>query len=218
MAATGAIARAFFLKCIIESLCKFGVNMLIRLESALARMLLTKAECRAQDTLMCVFYGRRMRSGCLQALPIHTWDNTSDIGTKPLPSQRTRFLMGKLGYYNHDGRLGSQEALQKSALKADVRLVKMAVTIALAALGHGAEIQEPLEAQSVLESHESWTSCVCNVFWASLVMIRSFVEENLRNPESLNFSRGKDMFLPSKHRSSETYTELKAIVDAGGSL
>ena len=52
--------------------------------------------------------------------------------------------MGKLGHYNHDGRLGSQEALQKSALKADVRLVKMAVTIALAALGHGAEIQEPL--------------------------------------------------------------------------
>ena len=41
---------------------------------------------------------------------------------------------------------------------------------------------------------------------------------DLRNPESLNFSRGKDMFLPSKHRSSETYTELKAIVDAGGSL
>ena len=179
MAATGAIAEGLFLKCIIESLCEFGVNMLIRLDSSSARMLLTKAgvsRIRHLDVRLLWTQGL-MRSGCLQASPIHTRDNTSDIGTKPLPSQRTRFLMGKLGYYNHDGRLGSQEALQKSALKADVRLVKMAVTIALAALGHGAEIQEPLEAQPVLESHESWASCVCNVFWASLVMIISFVEE-----------------------------------------
>ena len=38
---------------------------------------------------------------------------------------------------------------------------------------------------------------------------------DLRSPEALKWSRDRDAFLPSKHTNSETYEEVKKVVDAG---
>ena len=39
---------------------------------------------------------------------------------------------------------------------------------------------------------------------------------DLRSPEALSYSRGKDAFLPNKHNRSSTYQAVKQVVDAGG--
>ena len=39
---------------------------------------------------------------------------------------------------------------------------------------------------------------------------------DLRNAEALQHARGKNPFLPSKHKHSETYAAVKEVVDAGG--
>ena len=90
MSATGAIAEALFLKNIMESLTQAQVSLTARLDSSSARSLLTKAgvsRVRHLDTRL-LWTQSLARTGSLKIAAIPTRENTADLGTKPLSSER----------------------------------------------------------------------------------------------------------------------------------
>ena len=140
--------------------------MTSRLDSSSARALLTKAgvsRVRQLDVRL-LWTQSLTRSGVVRIVAIPTKENTADLGTKPLGSERIRCLLGKMGFHNAEGRLKTSQSTVsriKSTTRVDSNMIHVVVMATLAALGHGTGVLNASMEPNVNESER--IDCIVSV-------------------------------------------------------
>ena len=112
---TGATAKSIFLKNLMQSLTSDTVEIAARLDSSSARSLLQKAgvsRVRHLDVRL-LWTQRLVHEKLISIKAVSTTENSSDLGTKALTSERIRQLLGYVGMFNVDGVTQPLKSIQK---------------------------------------------------------------------------------------------------------
>ena len=148
VASTGVIAEALYLKQILETLTPDKIEITARLDSSSARSIMSKSgvsRVRHLDVRL-LWVQQLVHEKKVLLRAIGTKENTADVGAKPLPSERIRYLLGLMGFFNADGLLNSVKVRQVQHVRNitqpnthHTRLLQMSTFLLALALSRGEE-------------------------------------------------------------------------------
>ena len=158
IASSSAIAEGLYLRNILKTLCPDEVQLVARLDSSSARAVMAKAgvsRLRHLDVRLLWVQGLVQRQE-VQLKPISTPDNPTDIGTKPLHSERIRYLLTLMGFRNPDGALSSSSVarvhrVRSSSTAQHSQLLRLSAFLLAIALSR---VVSPMEESSEFEASE----------------------------------------------------------------
>ena len=144
IASTAAIAESIFLKKLMQSLTSGPVEIMARLDSSSARSLLQKAGVsRVRHLDVRLLWAQRLDHGEVDhQRAASTAENSSDLATKALTSERIRHLLGYVGMFNGDGEI---RLLKSSNKVARIQRVNQVSANAMAQMRKQPRLMEQLE-------------------------------------------------------------------------